>query len=125
MKKVFSKEKYIEDMRAIGSNEEKIENIKNRSWVNKCEGLTREEIEKMGYTLDEEWFVEVPDDEVLNYEKLKEENQQLKEQVEYLRRSIERKESTIIELEQEKVPYTNKYVKHLEQQLKQKRRYFK
>lgn len=42
------------------------------------------------------------------------ENQQLKEQVEYMRRSIERKEETITELEQEKVPYTNEYVKKLE-----------
>ena len=49
-----------------------------------------------------------------------EENQQLKEQVEYLRRSIERKESTISEMEQERIPYTNEYVKHLEQQLQQK-----
>lgn len=52
--------------------------------------------------------------------RLKKENQQLKEQVEYLRRSIERKESTISEMEQERIPYTNEYVKHLEQQLQQK-----
>lgn len=45
---------------------------------------------------------------------LREENKQLKEQIEYLRRSIERKESTITELEQEKVPYTNEYVEKLE-----------
>ena len=51
---------------------------------------------------------------------LQKENQQLKEQVEYLRRSIERKESTISEMEQERIPYTNEYVKHLEQQLQQK-----
>lgn len=49
-----------------------------------------------------------------------EENQQLKEQVSYLRRSVERKESTISEMEQERIPYTNEYVKHLEQQLHQK-----
>lgn len=49
------------------------------------------------------------------YDELLEENKQLKEQIEYLRRSIERKESTITELEQEKVPYTNEYVKMLEE----------
>lgn len=31
MKKVFSKEKYIKDLIALGFNEEKIENINNRS----------------------------------------------------------------------------------------------
>lgn len=50
---------------------------------------------------------------------LYEENQQLKEQVKDLRRSIERKESTIIELEQEKVPYTNEYVEKLEKVIKE------
>ena len=40
-------------------------------------------------------------------------NQSLKEQVDYLRRSIERKEETIIELEHERVPYTNEYVEEL------------
>lgn len=45
---------------------------------------------------------------------LQKENQQLKEQLEYMRRSIERKEETIINLQQEKVPYTNNYVKELE-----------
>ena len=120
MKKVFSKEKYIKDLIALGFNEEKIKNVNNRSWVNKCEGLTIEEMKKMGYIVNEEWFVEVPDDEVSNYEDLKEENHQLKEQVEYLRRSVERKESTISEMEQERIPYTNEYVKHLEQQLQQK-----
>lgn len=42
--------------------------------------------------------------------RLKKENKQLKEQVEYLRRSIERKEDVIKDLELERVPYTNKYV---------------
>lgn len=41
--------------------------------------------------------------------------QELKEQVNYLRRSIERKEETIIELEQERIPYTNEYVEELNQ----------
>lgn len=35
---------------------------------------------------------------------------ELKEQVSYLRRDIERKETQIIYLEDERVPYTNKYV---------------
>lgn len=49
------------------------------------------------------------------------ENQALKEQVDYLRRSIERKEETIIELEQERIPYTNEYVDELKKQLEEYR----
>ena len=47
------------------------------------------------------------------------ENQELKEQVDYLRRSIERKEETIMELEHERVPYANEYVEELKQENKQ------
>ena len=47
------------------------------------------------------------------------ENKQLKEQVNYLRRSIERKEETIAELECERVPYANEYVEKLKQENKQ------
>ena len=47
------------------------------------------------------------------------ENQELKKQVNYLRRSIERKEETIAELEHERVPYTNEYVEELKQENKQ------
>ena len=47
------------------------------------------------------------------------ENQELKEQVDYLRRSIERKEETIAELENERVPYANEYVEKLKQENKQ------
>ena len=46
-------------------------------------------------------------------------NQELKEQVDYLRRSIERKEETIMELENERVPYANEYVEKLKQENKQ------
>ena len=51
-------------------------------------------------------------------EKLKQENQELKEQVDYLRRSIERKEEIIIDLQNERIPYTNEYVAKLENQQK-------
>ena len=47
------------------------------------------------------------------------ESKELKEQVEYLRRSIERKEEVIIELENERVPYANEYVEKLKQENKQ------
>lgn len=50
---------------------------------------------------------------------LQKENQELKEQVDYLRRSIERKEETIIELEHERVSYTNEYVQKLINQQKE------
>lgn len=52
-------------------------------------------------------------------EELKQENKLLKEQVDYLRRSIERKEETIIDLQDERVPYTNEYVAKLENQQKE------
>ena len=47
------------------------------------------------------------------------ENQELKKQVDCLRRSIERKEETIVELERERVPYANEYVEELKQENKQ------
>lgn len=54
------------------------------------------------------------------------ENQSLKKQLEnaneqviYLRKSIERKEETIIDLQNERVPYTNEYVAKLENQQKE------
>ena len=47
------------------------------------------------------------------------ENQELKEYVNYLRRSIERKEETITELEHERVPYVNEYAEKLKQENKQ------
>ena len=42
----------------------------------------------------------------------------INEQANYLRKSVERKEETIIELQDEKVPYTNEYVAKLENQQK-------
>lgn len=57
---------------------------------------------------------------------LKEENQELKkqledanEQISYLRRSIERKEERIIDLQYERIPYTNEYVDKLLNQQKE------
>ena len=47
------------------------------------------------------------------------ENKQLKEQVNCLRRSIERQVETITELEHERVPYANEYVEKLKQENKQ------
>ncbi len=41
----------------------------------------------------------------------------LEKQVDYLRRSCERKEELIIELRDEKIPYTNYYVKKLEKKI--------
>ena len=52
-------------------------------------------------------------------EDLAKENQSLKKEVEYLRRSIERKEETITELECERAPYVNEYVENLKKQLEE------
>lgn len=54
---------------------------------------------------------------------LREENQELKEQVEYLRRSVERKEEIILDLRNENTLHSDEYVSNLEkenQQLKEK-----
>lgn len=59
------------------------------------------------------------DDLIKHLFELQQENQELKEQVDYLRRSIERKEETIIDLQNERAPYTNKYVAKLENQQKE------
>lgn len=107
MKKVFSKEKYIKDLIALGFNEEKIEINKNRSWVKECEGLTREEIEKMGYTVYEEWFVEVPDDEVSNYEIFKEINDLLKKLDDLIKRKEKQEEK------QELIDYLKEQISNL------------
>ena len=58
-------------------------------------------------------------DTVEENQRLDKENRELKEQVDYLRRSIERKEETIIDLEDERVPYTNEYVEKLKKQLEE------
>ena len=55
----------------------------------------------------------------IDYQDLEAKNQKLKEQVDYLRRSIERKEETIIDLQNERVTYTNEYVAKLENQQKE------
>ena len=111
MKKVFSKEKYIKDLIALGFNEEKIENINNRSWVDNCEGLTREEIEKMGYELNEDWFVEVPDDEVSNYEIFKETNDLLKKLDDLIKKKEKQEEK------QELIDYLKERIKEQEHKL--------
>lgn len=53
-----------------------------------------------------------------SYEQLQQENQQLQERIEYLERSIVRKEETITELEQEQVPYTNEYADKVDKENK-------
>ena len=50
------------------------------------------------------------------YNKLRQENQHLKEQVEYLRRSIERKEETIIDLRNDNTLCSKEYVSKLEKE---------
>ena len=55
----------------------------------------------------------------IDYQDLEAKNQELKKQVDYLRRSIERKEETIIDLQNERVSYTNEYVCKLENQQKE------
>ena len=51
--------------------------------------------------------------------KLKEQLESANEQISYLRRSIERKEERIIDLQYERIPYTNEYVDKLLNQQKE------
>lgn len=53
------------------------------------------------------------------------ENKNLKSQIEYLRRSIERKEETVTELELERVPYTNEYIEKVKQENNELKKQFK
>ena len=46
-------------------------------------------------------------------------SEELREQVDYLRRSVERKEEVITELEHERVHYANEYVEKLKQENRQ------
>lgn len=62
-------------------------------------------------------LIDLEDDITIGeYRDLQLENEELKEQIEYLSRSIERKEEIITDLENERVPYTNEYVKKIEQE---------
>lgn len=55
MKKVFSKEKFIEDM---GHEEYQKTIFPYGSYVDECDGLTEEEMEELGYLTDEDWMIE-------------------------------------------------------------------
>lgn len=59
MKKVFSKEKFIE-VEGIDSYEETFEN--GESWVEECEGKTEKEIRELGYQTEEGWMIEIKDE---------------------------------------------------------------
>lgn len=56
MEKVFSKEKFIEVM-GIETYEKSIYPVVG-SYVDKCDGLTEEEMEELGYLTDEKWMIE-------------------------------------------------------------------
>ena len=56
---------------------------------------------------------------------LKKQLETINEQANYLRKSVERKEETIIDLQNERVPYTNEYVAKLENQQKEFIEYLK
>lgn len=57
-------------------------------------------------------------DDLEYVKKLQQQNKQLQERIEYLERSIVRKEETITELEQEQVPYTNEYADKVDKENK-------
>lgn len=59
MKKVFSKERFIESM---GYEEYKKTIFPDGSYVDECDGLTKEEMEELGYFTDEDWMIEVEEE---------------------------------------------------------------
>ena len=71
-------------------------------------------INQIGFEPDEIAFLQQDNAE------LKKQLESANEQISYLRRSIERKEETIIELGHERVPYENEYVEELKKQLEEK-----
>ena len=92
-------------------NKENIPVITDREKIyDKCENMEQ---------LFDNYYLPLLDKHYSKTYELQRENQSLKEQVDYLRRSIERKEETIIELEQERVPYVNEYVEELKKQLEE------
>ena len=109
----------------------KIENDKTTIFTNKELKMIDDyinELESYKYNLDRDYLRLEKENKILRenaehndkvVDKVYWENQKLKEQVDCLRRSIERKEETIIDLQNERVPYTNEYVAKLEKQQKE------
>ena len=62
MKKVLSVEAFIEERREDGDTEESI-SIDLNFWANKFEGFTRAAMENAGLTVNENWMVEVEEDD--------------------------------------------------------------
>ena len=79
-------------------------------YINKIEPNFNSHLEKGTIEMSNEYYNLLEEKMV----RLINKNQELKKQLDYLRRSIERKEQTIIDLQNERVPYTNKYVYKLE-----------
>lgn len=61
-KLVFSKDKFEEFVRENFSEEEfELEMKDSKGWLEKCEGLTPEEMNALGYDYDNNWLVEKND----------------------------------------------------------------
>lgn len=67
MKKVFSKEKWIKKEILTNNfpiNKNEIDElVELLGWPNECDGLTEEEMNKLGYLTRQNWMVEVEEDE--------------------------------------------------------------
>lgn len=61
MKKVFSKEKYI---KIYGEEEYKkhVRICEKNNWIDQCDKLTKEECDKLGFGISDNWCVEVEDE---------------------------------------------------------------
>ena len=116
----------------------KIENDKTTIFTNKELKMIDDyinELEAYKYNMDRDYLRLEKENKILRenaehndkvVDKVNWENKELKKQLEtineqanYLRKSVERKEETIIDLQNERVPYTNEYVAKLENQQKE------
>jgi len=73
--KIFSKNKYIESKENEELQSSAIQFSLN-TWVQECDGKSEEEIEKMGYFMEDSWFEEV---ETSLYEKELQEKKLIRE----------------------------------------------
>lgn len=58
MKRIFSKEKFIERM-GEDTYQEAFEIFGDGNWIDQCDGLTVEECEKMEFNISEAWIKEI------------------------------------------------------------------
>ena len=65
MKKVFSVKKFKECCERLGRLKSQIKKS-CEIWANECDGLTKEEMFKLGYLCSDDWMIEVEERKIVN-----------------------------------------------------------